>query len=100
MRRLLCVLALGLLSAPAVQAAPLSLMKTRHTAVQVRVNGAGPFRLIFDTGSPVTFFSNAAALKAGLLSAEQAKRPALLGLRGRTVAKTVEIGGTVVRDIP
>ena len=100
MRRFLLIAGVALVYAPAAKAAPLSLMKTRHTAVQVRVNGAGPFRLIFDTGSPVTFFGNAAALKAGLLSADQAKRPALLGLRGRTVAKTVEIGGMAVRDIP
>lgn len=90
----------GVPASAAPAKAPLALMKTRHAAVQVRVNGAGPFRLIFDTGSPVTFFSNAAAVKAGLIPPEQARQPSLLGLRGRMVAKTVDLGGAVLKDMP
>lgn len=79
--------------------APISLMKTRHLAVQVKVNGAGPFRIIFDTGSPITFFSNAAAAKAGLITPQQAKAPGLMGMRGRVLAKTVQVGDAVMKDV-
>jgi predicted aspartyl protease len=79
---------------------PLELMKTRHLAVQVRLNGQGPFRLVFDTGSPITFFSNAAATKAGLITPEVAARPALLGLRGQVAAKAVALGEAEVKDLP
>jgi hypothetical protein len=80
--------------------APLSIMKTRHLAIQVKVNGAGPFRVILDTGAPITFFSNRVAVQAKLLPADQASRPALFGLRGQVKAQSVEVGGIVIRDMP
>lgn len=79
---------------------PFELMKTRHMAVQVRLNGQGPFRLVFDTGSPITFFSNEAATKAGLVTPEVAARPALLGLRGQMTARSVALGEAEATDLP
>lgn len=78
----------------------LEVLPSRHLAVQVMLNGQGPFRIILDTGSPVTFVTNAAALKSGLLKPEQAKQPALFGMRGMVTAKTLAIGATQVRDFP
>src|SRR4051812_12752394 len=46
---------------PATITAPLEVLKTKHIAVSVRVNGAGPFRLVLDTGSPISFLSGHAA---------------------------------------
>src|SRR5262245_54331032 len=40
---------------------PLEVLRTGHVAVKVNINGKGPFRLALDTGSPVTFVSNACA---------------------------------------
>lgn len=67
-------------------------MKTKHIAVQVRINGAGPFRLILDTGAPVTFISGRAAQQLKLISKAQSQRRVFMGMRGQTVLKTVAIG--------
>ena len=48
---------------------PFDLLKTQHMTVMVKVNGAGPFRLIFDTGAPVTLLSNKVAKAGGLHAA-------------------------------
>lgn len=103
--RVLTVLALSALvllpaSGEPVGRAPLTVMKTRHLAIPVKINGAGPFRVILDTGAPITFFSNEAAVRAKLIPAEQAARPALFGLRGQVRAQSVEVGGIVIRDMP
>ena len=76
----------------------LEVLPSRHLAVQVTLNGQGPFRMILDTGSPLTFVTNAVALKSGLLKPEQAKQPALFGMRGQVTAKTLAIGKTRLRD--
>lgn len=47
-------------------AVPFELLKSQHMAVQVKINGKGPFRLIFDTGAPVTLLSNKVAKEAGV----------------------------------
>lgn len=79
---------------------PMEVLRSKHIAVQIKVNGKGPYRVIFDTGSPVTLLSNKIAQEAELLSKEQAKTPALFGARGMGTAKTVEIGDLKVEDMP
>jgi hypothetical protein len=79
---------------------PMEVLKSKHIAVQIKVNGKGPYRVIFDTGSPVTLLSNKIAQEAELLSKEQAKAPALFGARGMGTAKTLEVGDIKVEDMP
>ncbi len=45
--------------------APFETLKTQHMAVQVKINGKGPYRLIFDTGAPVTLLNNKTARETG-----------------------------------
>jgi membrane-associated protease RseP (regulator of RpoE activity) len=45
---------------------PFELLASKHMAVKIKVNGKGPYRVIFDTGAPVTVLSNAVAKEAGL----------------------------------
>ena len=40
---------------------PFEMTGTNHFYVEVKLNGEGPFRLIFDLGAPVTLLSNKAA---------------------------------------
>src|SRR5688572_12083391 len=61
--------------------APLEVLKTKHAAVPVRINGKGPLRLVFDTGSPITFVRASAAEKIGLITKKQAEGFSLGGLR-------------------
>src|SRR5205807_2279312 len=53
---------------------PFELLKSQHMVVKVKVNGAGPYRLIFDTGAPVTLINNKIA-KAGGVFPKDFKRP-------------------------
>jgi hypothetical protein len=44
------------------------LLATRHMVVKVTINNSGPYRMIFDTGSPVSILNTRTAKEAGLLS--------------------------------
>ena len=46
---------------------PFELLPSGHMTVMVKVNGKGPYRLIFDTGAPITLLNNKVAKEAGLL---------------------------------
>ncbi|MCS6777751.1 MAG: aspartyl protease family protein [Chloroherpetonaceae bacterium] len=79
-------------------AVPLTLLKTCHAVVPVTINGKGPFRLVLDTGSPVTFVSNQVARRAGLITEKTARTPALMGLRGMVSAKNFAVGNVNLPD--
>lgn len=90
--------AVGAAEAPSYSA-PLYLLKTGHIAVEARVNGRGPYRLVLDTGAPITFVSGRVAQDAGLITPERAKMPTLMGMRGQAVLKALNVGGAVARDL-
>lgn len=81
--------------------APLELLRSGHIAVQVRVNGQGPFRLILDTGSPLTFISTHAARQLGLLPAQQGApaQPGGLAIGGQVTLKTLAVGDTEIKSL-
>src|SRR3954469_1255792 len=65
-----------------------------HFAVQVKVNGKGPYRLIFDTGAPMILLSNKVAKEAGLLNPGN-RRPTARGafaFPGQVVVGKLEVG--------
>ena len=80
---------------PANQAftVPFDLFPTKHIAVKIKVNGKGPYRVIFDTGSPVTLLSNKVADEAGLLD-KKAPQPLFnpFGAGGEVKIKKLELG--------
>ena len=45
---------------------PIELLPSRHFVVQVMLNGKGPYRLILDTGAPLTIINTRIAKDAGL----------------------------------
>src|SRR3954468_22626194 len=77
MRRLLLLLALGLL-APPLQAdepkkdpleqfeVPYRLTIPKHVLVRAKINGKGPYNFILDTGAPALFVSTALCKKLGV----------------------------------
>jgi len=82
---------------------PCELLKTRHMAVQVRINGKGPYRLIFDTGAPVSLISNKVAKQTGLLKGAppQSFLEKLLGGGGRPAkVEKLEVGTAKAADVP
>jgi hypothetical protein len=78
---------------------PFELLKSRHMAVQVKLNGKGPYRLIFDTGAPLTLINNRIAKDAGVIGGKTAK-PAfgVFGMMGQQTVKTLEVGGAKQDD--
>jgi hypothetical protein len=80
---------------------PFELIKSQHIIVKVKVNGEGPFTLIFDTGAPVTLINNKLA-KAGKVFPKGFRPPffALFGAMGEFPIKTLEVGGVKAHDIP
>jgi PDZ domain/Aspartyl protease len=72
---------------------PFDTIKTQHMVVDVKINGNGPFRLIFDTGAPDSLVNNRLAKEAGLFPKEFKKPPfALFGSMGQFKIKTLEAG--------
>lgn len=87
---------------------PFELLSSRHMAVQVKLNGKGPYKLVFDTGAPMNLINNKIAKDSGVLD-PKAKKPSfgLFGTMGSHEIKTLEIGdvklekvSTVVMDHP
>ena len=87
---------------------PFELLKSRHMAIQVKINDKGPYRLIFDTGAPTNLVNNKVAKETGLL--EKGDKGALPLFGAAPTPKTIkklEIGGlklegmtTMVMDHP
>jgi membrane-associated protease RseP (regulator of RpoE activity) len=75
---------------------PFEILRTGHMTVRVRVNGKGPYKLIFDTGSPVTLLNNKIGRAAGLLG----DLPFLggFGAVGEVKVKELEVGGAKAKE--
>jgi hypothetical protein len=113
MKRLLFAPALlVVLTAPAVYADPLKpvapakpvvvpfeLLPSGHMAVMAKVNGVGPYRLIFDTGAPITLLDNKVADAAGLLKDVPTPLFSLFGSRGEVKVKELQVGDAAAPDL-
>jgi aspartyl protease/PDZ domain-containing protein len=78
---------------------PFEMLPSNHMVVQVKVNGKGPFRLIFDLGAPVTVLSNKAAEAAGVVD-EKTPRSFLFSMRGEANIKRLQVGDLTAEDMP
>ncbi len=78
---------------------PFELLKSGHMAVSVKVNGKGPFKLIFDTGAPITLVNNKLAKKAGLLEGKEKPLFTLFGAMGEVKIKDLDVGGAKAADV-
>src|SRR5688572_4924632 len=80
---------------------PFELLKSRHMAVEVKINGKGPYRLIFDTGAPTNLINNKLAKEAGVMKKGD-KGPALplFGMGGVKTMDTLEVGDVKLDKVP
>lgn len=78
---------------------PFRMLPSNHMVVEAKLNGEGPYRLIFDLGSPVTILSNRAAEGSKALP-ENAPKSFLFGTRGEGKLETVELGDLTAEDVP
>ncbi len=72
---------------------PFELLDSRHMAMQVKVNGKGPYRVIFDTGAPMNIVNNKVAKAAGLLAKDDKPAPLFGASMNAKTIKTFEVGG-------
>lgn len=70
-----------------------------HIAVQVMINGKGPFRLIFDTGAPTMLLSTKVAKEAGLLGKKPARKSPLM-MPGQVTIEKLEAGDAQAKNLP
>jgi hypothetical protein len=87
-------------SKPAV--VPFTLLPSRHILVEAKVNGTGPYKLIFDTGAPLNLLNNRLAKAAGVTK----KRGGIglgFGLFGgvrQVEVESLQVGGATARNLP
>ena len=77
---------------------PFELVASNHMVVEAKINDKGPFRLVFDSGAPVSLLSNKAAEESGAI-ARGAPKSFLMGMRGEGTIKTLEAGDLKAKDI-
>jgi hypothetical protein len=111
MKRLLTAVCLALTAAGTARAdgetaqpvkVPFELLKTGHMLVTVKINGEGPYRMIFDTGAPVTLLNDRTARATGVVD-KKAKQGAgiMMLLSGTTPrANSMELGDVKAKDLP
>lgn len=78
---------------------PFELLKTKHIAVMVKVNGKGPYRLIFDTGAPVTLLNTKVGTESGLI--KKGKKPIfnIFNSAGQVKIDKLEVGDLAAEKV-
>jgi len=72
---------------------PFELLRSQHMTVMVKVNGKGPYRLIFDTGAPIIMLTNKIARETGVIPKTHKNPPfTLFGSMGQFKIKSLEVG--------
>jgi hypothetical protein len=79
---------------------PFELIKTQHMVVNVKINGKGPYRLVFDTGAPDSLISNKVAKEANVFP-KDFKKPlfAVFGSMGQIKINELELGDLKAENI-
>jgi hypothetical protein len=78
---------------------PFELFETKHIGVMVKINGNGPYRVIFDTGAPLTLLSTKVAKENKLID-PKAPKPLLnpFNAMGEAKLKSLEVGDLKIED--
>jgi hypothetical protein len=78
---------------------PFETLPSNHIVLQVKLNGKGPFAMIFDVGAPVTLLGNKAAEAGGVVDPKEPKM-FLFGMRGEAEIKSLQVGDLKAKDLP
>ncbi|MEP6755105.1 MAG: PDZ domain-containing protein [Chthonomonadales bacterium] len=71
---------------------PFELMPSGHIAINATINGEGPIRLGFDTGSPMTFINKKTGVKIGVVTGKVSSTPTMLPT-GQSKVRSFSLGG-------
>ena len=86
-------------TAEAKAVVPFEMLPSNHMVVNAKLNGKGPYRLVFDLGAPITLLSNRAAEGSGAVK-KNAPRSFLFAMRGEAEVGTLEVGGLKAKGLP
>ncbi len=78
---------------------PFRMLPTNHMLVEAKINGKGPYRLIFDLGAPITLLGNRVSETSGVVEAG-APKAFLFGMRGEAEIDKLEAGGLTATRLP
>jgi len=80
-------------NAPKPQAVKFDLVSSGHFIVKAKINGKGPYNLIFDTGAPTSLITPKVAKEAGLVKdAKDKPLIPLFGMMGQVSIKDFQVG--------
>ena len=88
------------LEKPKTQTVKFELVPSGHFIVSVKLNGNGPYNLIFDTGAPTTLISPRIA-KDAKLAGDAKDKPLipLFGMMGQVKVKEFTVGDVMAKDV-
>ena len=78
---------------------PFEMLPSNHMVVRAKLNGKGPFRLVFDLGAPITLLSNKASEAAGVVD-KNARKSMIFAMRGESEVGTLQVGDLTARKLP
>ncbi len=78
---------------------PFEVLSTNHMLVKARINGKGPYHLVFDLGAPITLLNNRVSEASGVIKAN-APRSILFGMRGEAEIDKLQVGELTVKRLP
>jgi hypothetical protein len=78
---------------------PFEMLSSNHMLVEAKINGKGPYHLIFDLGAPITLLTNKASMSSKVVD-DDGPRSFLFGMRGEAEVKKLEAGGLTVTKLP
>lgn len=79
---------------------PFEILASKHMAVQIMVNGQGPFRVIFDTGAPFTLLSNKVSKQAKITFTKNQGRANPMMMAGSYTVDELQMGEASVKKMP
>ena len=78
---------------------PFEMLPTNHMLVEARINGKGPYHLIFDLGAPVTLLNNRVSEATGVVKAST-PRSFMFGMRGEAEVSKLQVGDLTATKLP
>jgi hypothetical protein len=79
---------------------PFEVLKSQHIAVQIKVNGKGPYWVIFDTGAPATLLSTKVGKETGLLKNAPTPLFSPFGATAQVKLKSLMVGDVKAENVP
>lgn len=79
---------------------PFELLRSKHMLLSVKLNGKGPYRILFDTGAPLNVIGTRAAKESGLLDPTQPAPLPFFGMQKPIPAKQLQIGDLQIKSLP